>query len=71
MAPWSVPWLGQGSNSDLPDSIPPRKGGPDSALVIFIDGALTNIYNEANGRSKEQRAIRESCKAILGTPISP
>ncbi|KAK9788000.1 hypothetical protein WJX73_004027 [Symbiochloris irregularis] len=29
------------------------------------DGALTKIYNEASGRSKEQRQIRESCKKVL------
>lgn len=65
MAPWNG-WLGGGSASDLPDSIPPRTGGADSAFVIFIDGALTRIYNEANGRAKEYQIIRESCKNVLG-----
>ncbi len=66
MAPWNVTWPFGDSNPDLPDSIAPAKGGSDSAFEVFIDGALTKIYNEASGRSKENRAIREACKAVLG-----
>jgi len=66
MAPWNVSWPFGDSASDLPDSIAPAKGGSDSAFEVFIDGALTRIYNEAGGRSRENRAIREACKAVLG-----
>ena len=66
MAPWNVSWPFGEANSDLPDSIAPSKSGSDSAFEVFIDGALTKIYNEANGRSKDNRAIREACKSVLG-----
>ena len=66
MAPWSVPWPFGESGSDLPANIAPSTGGPDTAFEVFIDGALTKIYNEAGGRSKELRAIREACKKVLG-----
>lgn len=67
MAPWNVSWPFGSGGPDLPDSINPSKGGPDTAFEVFIDGALTKIYNEASGRSKEYRAIREECKKVLGT----
>ena len=69
MAPWSVPsWAAAegGSQEELPDSLEPNRPGIDTAFEVFIDGALTTIYNEASGRSKEQRAIRECCKRVLG-----
>lgn len=66
MAPWNVSWPFGNAVSDLPDSIAKSKGGSDSAFEVFIDGALTYIYNEAAGRSKENRAIREACKSVLG-----
>ena len=72
MAPWNT-LFGGGGNTDLPESIPARSGGAnsESAFVVFIDGALTNIYNEAGGRSKDSKAIRESCKAVLGKTSFP
>lgn len=63
MAPWS---FFQSQAKELPSSIAPNARGVDTAFEVFIDGALTKIYNEASGRSKEQRAIREACKRILG-----
>ena len=66
MAPWS---FFQAQASDLPASIVPNARGVDTAFEVFIDGALTKIYNEASGRSKELRAIREACKRILGAGL--
>ena len=70
MAPWNVSWPFGEANTDLPDTIAPSKGGSDSAFEVFIDGALTRIYNESNGRSKDNRAVREACKAVLGESAS-
>ena len=66
MAPWNVSWPFGDSSADLPDKLDHSKGGSDSAFEVFIDGALTKIYNEASGRSKENRAIREACKSVIG-----
>lgn len=66
MAPWGL--FSGGTSSDvLP--LEPNKAGQDTAFEIFIDGALTKIYNEAGGRSKDLRAIREACKKVIGTSI--
>lgn len=69
MAPWNVSWPFGEASPDLPETISPSKGKSDSAFKVFIDGALTKIYNEANGRSKDNRAIREACKSVLGEPV--
>lgn len=50
----------------LPDKLSRSGANLDTAFEVFIEGALTTIYNEAHGRSKEQRAVRESCKTVLG-----
>jgi hypothetical protein len=69
MAPWSI-FSGPGSDAEaLPSSIEPAVRGVDTAFEVFIDGALTKVYNEASGRSKEQRALRASCKTVLGALI--
>ena len=64
---------GSGSEADaeLPAHMEPDKTGIDrTAFSIFIDGALTNIYNEASGRSKDQRALRAGLKRVLGENIN-
>jgi len=71
MAPWSF-LSGSGSEAEveLPAHMEPDKTGKDrTAFSIFIDGALTNIYNEASGRSKDQRALRAGLKRVLGEKI--
>ncbi|KAL0043362.1 hypothetical protein WJX79_002614 [Trebouxia sp. C0005] len=66
MSRWSNLFGGGGSNDELPDTLENRRGTTgDSAFEVFIEGALTNIYNAANGRHKDQRQIRESCKRIV------
>ncbi|KAK9804748.1 hypothetical protein WJX72_003264 [[Myrmecia] bisecta] len=67
MSRWGNLFGGSGSAEQLPDSIAGSKRGLDSAFEVFIDGALTKIYNEASGRAKEQRAVREACKQVLDT----
>ena len=64
MASWSAK-LSQPDNSSLPRVMEPGKKG-ETALEVFVDGALTKIYNESSGRSKDQKSIREACKGILG-----
>lgn len=71
MAPWNVTWPFGQTAPELPESIALSKGGPDTAFEVFIDGALTRIYNEASGRSREHREIREHCKKVLGEMTSP
>ena len=68
MAPWNLSWPFGDAGPELPESIEPMKGGTDTAFEVFIEGALTKIYNEAGGRSKESRGIREACKRVLGEP---
>ena len=73
MSRWNL--FGGGSNDELPDTLQSKRGTTgDSAFEVFIEGALTNIYNAANGRSQEQKRIRESCKKIIGairrSPVS-
>ena len=67
MAPWSI-FSGAGKEEEqaLPGSMQQQVRGVDTAFEVFIDGALTKIYNEASGRSKEQKHLRASCKKILG-----
>lgn len=67
MAPWSL-FSGSGNDAeqDLPSTIEPHVRGVDTAFELFIDGALTKVYNEASGRSKDQKALRAACKKILG-----
>ncbi len=67
MAPWSL-FSGSGNDAeqDLPNTIEPHVRGVDTAFELFIDGALTKVYNEASGRSKDQKALRAACKKILG-----
>lgn len=70
MSRWSNLFGGGGSNDELPDTLENRRGTTgDSAFEVFIEGALTNIYNAANGRHKDQRQIRESCKRIVGVSL--
>ncbi|DBA73285.1 hypothetical protein WJX77_003623 [Trebouxia sp. C0004] len=66
MSRWSNLFGGGGSNDELPDTLETTRGTTgDSAFEVFIEGALTSIYNAANGRHKDQRQIRESCKRIV------
>ena len=66
MAPWN-PFSVPGSDAEaLPSSMEPAVRGVDTAFEVFIDGALTKLYNEASGRSKEQKALRAACKKVLG-----
>ena len=68
MSRWNL--FGGGSTDELPDTIQSKRGTTgDSAFEVFIEGALTNIYNAANGRSQEQKRIRESCKKIIGATL--
>jgi len=67
MAPWSIFSSSGDDTVKLPDTIEPSISSESTAFEIFIDGALTKVYNEASGRSKEQRALRGACKKILGT----
>ncbi|KAK9786163.1 hypothetical protein WJX73_000537, partial [Symbiochloris irregularis] len=64
MAPWDFFTRPQAEPA-LPATLPGSHAGTDTAFEVFVDGALTKIYNEASGRSKEQRQIRESCKKVL------
>jgi hypothetical protein len=67
MAPWSLfSGSGGGQEQDLPESMETNVKGVDTAFEVFIDGALAKVYNEASGRSKEQKALRAACKKILG-----
>ena len=65
MASWGARFAGQSDDPDLPKVMEPGKKG-ETALEVFVDGALTKIYNESSGRSKDQKSIREACKTILG-----
>lgn len=68
MSRWNL--FGGGSTDELPDTIQSKRGTTgDSAFEVFIEGALTNIYNAANGRSQEQKRIRESCKKLIGAML--
>ena len=68
MSRWGNLFGGGSATDELPDTIESKRGTTgDSAFEVFIEGALTNIYNAANGRNQEQKRIRESCKKIIGT----
>ena len=68
MAPWSfLSGSGSEAEAELPSHMEPDADQKNrTAFSIFIDGALTTIYNEASGRSKDQRALRAGLKTILG-----
>ena len=55
----------------LPATLTRSGANLDTAFEVFIEGALTKIYNEAHGRTKDQRAVRESCKSVLGATPWP
>ncbi len=69
MAPFGVSLFGDSGGAELPDRIEPCKRGSDAAFEKFIDGALARIYNEASGRSAEGKALRASCKPLLGARL--
>ena len=70
MSRWSQLFGSSGTNDELPDTLQNKRGTTgDSAFEVFIEGALTNIYNAANGRHKDQRQIREACKRIVGASL--
>lgn len=58
-----------GGSDALPARIEPLRRGKDVHLEIFVDAAVTEIYNQASARSKEQRAIKEACKHLLGARV--
>ena len=67
MAPWSfLSGSGSEAEAELPAHMEADADQSRTAFTIFIDGALTNIYNEASGRSKDQRALRTSLKGVIG-----
>jgi hypothetical protein len=68
MPPWSGLFSGGTGEGEV--QITPNKRGVDTAFETFIDGALCKVHQEANGRSKEQKAIREACKKVLGKHIT-
>ena len=70
MSRWRQLFGSSGTNDDLPDTLQNKRGSRGvSAFEVFIEGALTNIYNAANGRHKDQRQIREACKRIVGASL--
>lgn len=70
MSRWSNLFGGGSSTDELPDTIQSKRGTTgDSAFEVFIEGALTNIYNAANGRGQDQKRIRELCKKIIGASL--
>jgi hypothetical protein len=66
MAPFGLALFGDSGDTSLPDRIEPCAKGHDAAFEKFIDGALVNIYNEASVRSANGKALRASCKPLLG-----
>ena len=68
MAPWDF-ITRTAPDPALPATLQGSHTGTDTAFEVFVDGALTKIYNEATGRSKEQRQIREACKKVLGMSL--
>ncbi len=67
MAPWSfLSGSGAEGGEELPAHMEPDADSSRTAFSIFIDGALTSIYNEASGRSKDQKALRVCLKSVIG-----
>lgn len=67
MAPWSfLSGSGSEAEAELPAHMEADADKSRTAFSIFIDGALTNIYNEASGRAKDQKALRASLKTVIG-----
>ena len=58
--------FGDAGDPSLPDTIKPSTRGVDTAFERFIDGALTKLYNESSARTEDGRALRASCKPLLG-----
>ncbi len=73
MAPWSfLSGSGSEAEAELPALMEPDADKINrTAFSIFIDGALTTIYNEASGRSKDQKALRAGLKTVLGENVKP
>ena len=65
MAPWDL-FTKPAPDPAFPDTLAGSHTGADTAFEVFVDGALTRIYNEASGRAREQKQIREACKKVLG-----
>ena len=71
MAPWSfLSGSGAEGEAELPAHMEPDTDSSRTAFSIFIDGALTNIYNEASGRSKDQKALRAGLKSVIGENVA-
>ena len=71
MAPFGLALFGDSGDPSLPDTIQPSTRGVDTAFERFIDGALTKLYNESSSRTEDGRALRASCKPLLGAHPSP
>ena len=73
MAPWSfLSGSASEAEAELPAHMEPDADKKNrTAFSIFIDGALTTIYNEASGRSKDQKALRAGLKNVLGENTEP
>lgn len=73
MAPWSfLSGSASEAEAELPAHMEPDADKKNrTAFSIFIDGALTTIYNEASGRSKDQKALRAGLKNVLGESTEP
>ena len=70
MAPFGLALFGDSGDASLPDRIEPCAKGNDAAFEKFIDGALVRIYNESSTRTADGKALRASCKPLLGAPLS-
>ncbi len=70
MAPFGLALFGDSGDASLPDRIEPCAKGNDAAFEKFIDGALVRIYNESSARTADGKALRASCKPLLGAPHS-
>jgi hypothetical protein len=42
------------------------QGGHQTNVEVFVNQQLLKIHNEASGRSKDQRELREQCKELIG-----
>ena len=68
MAPFGLALFGDSGDPSLPDTIEPNIRGVDTAFERFIDGALTRLYNESSARTEQDKALRASCKPLIGAP---